>query len=89
MAKHTPGPWKVTQISDAFFVDPVHSKDHPFAGTIRGPQITRAYSEEDARLIAAAPDLLEVVKDLLTNPDAFRDGYSKIIDLVSKIEGRE
>ena len=52
-AQHTPGPWEIEQEScDEYWVDGVHYNV--------GPSIA-IRSLEDARLIAAAPDLLEAL----------------------------
>jgi len=65
MSKHTPGPWH-------FRVDPIHQgqyfirvQSYGFAplATVRGDKrSTLKDSEANARLIAAAPDLLEALK---------------------------
>ncbi len=65
MSKHTPGPWSVkTPLNDPRAFD-VHA-----GMTI----LTRGYwaynGEADARLIAAAPDLLEALKALVRHDKA-------------------
>lgn len=64
MSKHTPGPWEVKsvdkqtwQIGTADFGSIVTLHD-PYRASIR----MTAEMEADARLIAAAPDLLEALK---------------------------
>ena len=54
--KHTPGPWEV-QIG----IDPTGFACY-FIGRISRPFISRAEEEANARLIAAAPDLLEALE---------------------------
>lgn len=61
--KHTPGPWKV--VKDV--TEPVHHFDIQCAN---GFQVARLYPfqrarEENARLIAAAPELLEACETVL------------------------
>ena len=65
-AKHTPGPWK-----SCFNEEACHFKGVTRHGwTIDGPKMVPDYecdmfNEADARLIAAAPELLAFVKDWL------------------------
>lgn len=61
---HTPGPWEALFDEDFVDVLPVHidSKD--------GVPVACAYRlEADAHLIAAAPELLEVLQELLREAD--------------------
>ena len=65
-SKHTPGPWRL-QLKDKF-------TDHPFV--VRGEQggfcvlgLSDEAEKADARLIAAAPDLLEALKNLVERID--------------------
>lgn len=66
MNKHTPGPWiigelvKVARIDNARMIRPVEDHNYDYGATaIVGT------SEADACLIAAAPELLETLIDLL------------------------
>lgn len=68
MSKHTPGPWYWD--SDPIKGDPLGRVRYRVVAT--GKTITQCYysssdekSEHDARLISAAPDLLEAVRRLL------------------------
>ena len=58
MSKHTPGPWRV----------------NPGAKEVRGADwnviVADVTDEQDARLIAAAPDLLAACSDLVEMSDA-------------------
>ena len=63
MSKHTPGPWTAVRdpnaiMSDDWCIGAQGQIDH-----------VAVCSERDARLIAAAPDLLNAVCFLLSNPD--------------------
>ena len=68
MSKHTPGPW-------AF-------DNHEFGPFIRcsagyiisGPVTKRPDGKDNARLIAAAPDLLEALRDLVGMDVAYQRG---------------
>jgi len=63
MAKHTPGPWLVTEgFTGEFLV------------STKVRWLARVREEEDARLIAAAPDLLAVLQDIVA-ADGMRPGH--------------
>lgn len=51
--KHTSGPWTVDEIDGGYLIG---------ADKINGTHIAEAMSLPDARIIAAAPELLEAVK---------------------------
>jgi hypothetical protein len=57
---HTPGPWKVRD--DSRIVPPLNATQLPICkmGSLRNKQ----EQEANARLIAAAPDMLATIKDL-------------------------
>jgi hypothetical protein len=90
-AKHTPGPWKAgTARRSSNFGD--------MAAFVHGPgpaKIAKVWSgdpsdetngnkaEANARLIAAAPDLLEALKDIVEQWDAAKDPHSKAVALNS------
>jgi hypothetical protein len=97
LAGHTPGPWQAVQIRDGLWhvindphrvpiavVD--HSRD--------GHPPTRKQAEDDARLIAAAPDLLHAAKLALTIIEGLEHQTSESIDgnllraAIAKAEGR-
>ncbi len=62
--KHTPGPWYYQEESDAY----THIVRGPGGYFIhQGPQFTSGESKANARLIAAAPDLLEAVEAVVEN----------------------
>ena len=70
-AKHTPGPWRLVKVeSDSGHI--VHlcpvGSDKPYSllTTVEHNDVIFAavYEDADARLIAAAPDLLESLQDL-------------------------
>jgi len=68
MSKHTPGPWyslKDTLHEGQYFVR-VQTYGYAPLATVRGDKrSTLKQSEANARLISAAPDLLEALKSLL------------------------
>lgn len=94
MSGHTPGPW---------FID-VGRPKRPMvvARTSKqfpdGPQfieLADVKSMADARLIAAAPDLLAAVKGLasyaysITNPSLLPHDYQLAVRAIAKAEGRD
>lgn len=85
--KHTPGPW---QVGESISGKPlIVTKSH---GTIAQP--TGGFENEikaNARLIAAAPDLLAIVKELLIcgpNAGHNQDLLTSAIEAVAKAEGK-
>lgn len=56
MNKHTPGPWVARQCGKAWAIDFNEDQEQV---------VDYVYEEEDAHLIAAAPDLLEACSDML------------------------
>lgn len=81
MSKHTPGPWNVTvnYEDEAFSID--DSLGFPIAIALK--------IEANARLIAAAPDLLEACKLALSSCEPHSVVHRKISDAVTKAEGDE
>lgn len=105
-AKHTPGPWVIGKKPDAHCRIYAPSETHAIARTY-GPDLngigvcalTGPLNEADARLIAAAPDLLKAITDLLNSADAavscgavgkhfFHHGRAKARAAIAKAEGR-
>jgi len=77
MAEHTPGPWKVTTNLD-YWVEPVNFeggegefKGIALCGDIHWPNSNEKQFEweANARLIAAAPDMLEALKAALCDAE--------------------
>ena len=58
MSKHTPGPWEAQRDPNAIMADDW------CIGAQGQIDMVAVCSERDARLISAAPDLLEALKDL-------------------------
>jgi hypothetical protein len=54
--KHTPGPWTAT----------LYDEDFHTIETSAGVAVAEGYNKADARLIAAAPDLLEALCNVLS-----------------------
>lgn len=96
-AQHTPGDWGITPGADydrdAWLVGPNHPK--PTSTKSYDDLVAVVYKEEDAILIAAAPELLEALQKMV---DTFTGGTSmqhavrleaiEAID-IARAEGRE
>lgn len=68
MSQHTPGPWAFVQGGSGDF--PTWNVRLGDRGLITLPATASMETmDADARLIAAAPDLLNAVRFLLSNPD--------------------
>ena len=69
MSKHTPGPWIAgdDESSDFFLVGP-----HDGDGIVYQP-VVKLHNESNARLIAAAPELLEALKACLPYLEGMSD----------------
>lgn len=83
--QHTPGPWRVSTANDRIEVVTVQTGYR--IGAMRWDQMS-GISLADARLVAAAPDLLEAAKALLDlNEDV--DVARRLAEAaVAKTEGR-
>jgi hypothetical protein len=68
-ARHTPGPWKVNGKADAVFAGKVMIADVYSA--------SQEAAKHDARLIAAAPQLVEALRGLLACPSMNEDELSE------------
>lgn len=86
--EHTPGSW-VTEAT--------HDGSHQYYAILAGDdvawaQIATVNNEVDACLMAAAPDLLDAVKEL-SSPEVVgtinRDRNARIAGLIAKAEGRD
>lgn len=95
MSKHTPGPWVIR------YKDAVYAQSERFIADCEltpydaRPQPPNSTDAANARLIAAAPELLEALRDALTvieqdmsivERNKKRD---KVIAAINKAEGRE
>lgn len=99
-AKHTPGPWRLVEMgsysvtcdADAYDMVGVGLNDgYPLAITVsRNPIMGRA--ESNAHLIAAAPDLLAALRQMVVNSEndghSYRDCHRSALEAIAKAEGR-
>lgn len=89
-SKHTPGPWVVwseegetrkgrAKVSVCHHVGDLMSEDHICVATVLGDDV--AVAAANARLIAAAPELLEALRYVRAN---FADGNTR--EIVARID---
>ena len=78
-AKHTPGPWK--QNGNTVWEDGTKDRGHIAVCRLRvGTHVPEFQNEANARLIAAAPDLLAVLEKVLAAYEAAREpGHGTIL----------
>jgi len=88
---HTPGPWNVEISGDGSII--VFAGDRAMVGApVIARLIDRPGSYADARLIAAAPELLAALRDLIAQyrSDIGPHGdFERYEDVIAKAEGRE
>jgi hypothetical protein len=84
MTQHTPGPWKLGD--DALIED---AEGMPFAGAFWDDEdIPQEVSIANARLMAAAPDLLEALKDMIGRCTGADTYFPEAVAAIAKAEGR-
>lgn len=74
-ASHAPGPWTVRN-KTVSFID--HGKRYAIARVSNSPLITGEGHEANARLIAAAPDLLDALRDLESAVSHYFRGFEHL-----------
>ena len=80
---HTPGPWHEYQSEKV---------THKFIASKCGESIAKHVPNVNARLIAAAPEMYEVLSELLETLElskdyGFDDEYEKVRAILDKVEG--
>jgi hypothetical protein len=69
MSNHTPGPWKVSRRFDVYQDTQTPGVGGTFVASTKGiselPESVNEVCESDAKLIAAAPELLKALQDIL------------------------
>jgi hypothetical protein len=69
MSNHTPGPWTVKRRFDVYQDTQTRGVGGTFIATTKGiselPESVNKICEADAKLIAAAPELLKALQDIL------------------------
>lgn len=97
--KHTPGPWKVTDDGCIYFKDGFIGEAYNFNPGLYGEKQEDAPMIANARLMAAAPELLEFVEGVAEglktggNPGYLEDAVEFLEEraqrIIAKIEGDE
>jgi hypothetical protein len=90
MSKHTPGPWNVSECGSIEFADGFLGEAYDFNGTTK----TDLPMMANARLMAAAPELLEALKELynaslVMEQPRFYKALAEAKKVIAKIEGDE
>ena len=88
--KHTPGPWNATVYSGTFDQPLITSNEGVIARLHSFPE---RQHEINAKLIAAAPELLEILQKLIENyeddkndPNKTYDAFWEAKELIQKLE---
>ena len=88
-ATHTPGPWGYSE-------GEIYRGNNPIASVIPSFGWFRKTAEDEAtaRLIAAAPEMFEVLSELLDTLEmsksyGFDEEYEKLREVLAKVEGGE
>ena len=69
--KHTAGPWKVAIVDNVRHYPQVHTEDGRVLARLTDLYCTPTQTEANAALIAAAPEMLEVLKSLAMMAETF------------------
>ena len=90
MTEHTKGPWTCSQV--AHYIYP--NEKHFIVADNTDTYIGEANTKANARLIAAAPEMLEYLKDLeewFSDPSTFylKEWPMSLADMIAKVEGKE
>lgn len=91
VSKHTKGPWVVVPYGDGDSLVVCSDEEGnwriAFMATTAGSREERIEIRANARLIAAAPDLLEALEDLLSSLEiTWRNGFVAVEDVAKEIE---
>ncbi len=88
--KSTPGPWEAQQVVTQSYVSPEHGWGVVAVNPMRG-RIDSAIAcmrEADARLIAAAPELLDALKEILSRNGFEQGEWVAARAAIAKAEGK-
>ena len=102
MSKYTPGPWAINtagsakagqpfKVTEIYVYAPDTQDDVAICADVIDP-VTQAPSEANARLIAAAPDLLEILIDFASSPYIAAHHpkrLAKALAAIAKAEGEQ
>jgi len=94
MSKHTPGPWVVKYLVDGYNIRAPEARCH--VATASDPEMVWGAigREEDARLIAAAPELLAGLEDAVlfligVGVSAESPVLERLVSVIQKAKGLE
>lgn len=81
--KHTPGPWEVKGYGSGIFPS---GGNHPIVCSMTTPSGFISNHEANSKLIAAAPELLEALQNMINaNPNDGRWDYQASCDAARRI----
>lgn len=90
---HTPGPWSIQPSSNP--KNGTAWRDIVSTGCEFSPSYVGEALERDAHLITAAPDMLKIIKGVLSHNEALKDQYKlpqslirEVCKIVNKAEGK-
>lgn len=91
--EHTPGPWQLADNDETIVVTEALDAEgncEIIADVLTAPGKARPCDFANARLIAAAPDLLEIVRDLVSDCEGtVNPGFYRLaVNALAKAEGR-
>lgn len=95
IAKHTPGPWGLAEVKNdsgrIIHLVPIDSEKLSLLTVFDDGEtyFGAVYLDSDARLIAAAPDLLEALEDLLKNTGIHGQWADKARAAIAKATGEQ
>jgi len=87
MSKHTPGPWAAVARTNAYIE--IEAPNQPGYATKKVAMISMPNHEANARLIAAAPDLLEALKGFMDGAEAMGWNTDKARVTIAKATGEQ
>lgn len=90
MSKHTKGPWVFTEQpvkSYGYYIHRVDQSDkNSFIGDVGGGLQAPETIKANARLIAASPEMYDILQEILSNEGMMPDTLGKINNLLNKIK---
>jgi len=86
--KPTPGTWTVSELDSSGNVSPYHIFIEPGVAVIER-KVDPVHDMAHARLIAAAPDLLAALRDLLVGAEAMGWPTAQARAAISRAEGEQ
>lgn len=96
-AQHTPGPWFARKNTAGYYDISIGDADYSpsFATAHHNPyaQVDADALDANARLIAAAPEMLDALRQMVVNSKGdrkeYRDCHKKALAAIAKAEGRD